>query len=168
MDYVREELTRQWLALSQLLMGEQAETAVSGRNTGTGQVRDPAQRRTSGLPEETPEREEAFLLPEGQYGGQTLPSLGSDGQLTESVWLRRERQEGSQAAAGETGVAGTGGPEKIAADMRRELTDGPDWEERTVTEVLWTDASGMVSPGVLSRTFQRDARRYDGGFSLYR
>ena len=39
--------------------------------------------------------------------------------------------------------------------------------ERMVTEVLWAGTGGMPDAKVLSRTFQRDARRYDGGFRLY-
>jgi len=41
--------------------------------------------------------------------------------------------------------------------------------ERMVTEVLWVGPERQLIAGAdeLSRTFQRDARRYDGGFSLY-
>ena len=40
--------------------------------------------------------------------------------------------------------------------------------ERTVTEMVFPPAGGAAGdPKELSRIFQRDARRYDGGFSLF-
>ena len=50
--------------------------------------------------------------------------------------------------------------------MDTEVLAGPGGE-RMVTEVLWAGTGGMSDAKALSRTFQRDARRYDGGFCLY-
>ena len=38
---------------------------------------------------------------------------------------------------------------------------------RLVTELRRTGGGGPSDAAALSRAFQRDARRYDGGFSLY-
>ena len=46
-------------------------------------------------------------------------------------------------------------------------TDGTAARERIVTEVIWTGAGEGDGPKELSLVYQRDARRYDGGFSLY-
>lgn len=40
-------------------------------------------------------------------------------------------------------------------------------EVRLVTELRRTEGGGLSDAAALSRAFQRDARRYDGGFRLY-
>ena len=40
-------------------------------------------------------------------------------------------------------------------------------EVRLVTELRQTEGGRLSDPAALSRAFQRDARRYDGGFRLY-
>ena len=52
-----------------------------------------------------------------------------------------------------------------ARQLQRTMEGGP---ERTVTEMVFPPAGGAAGdPKELSRIFQRDARRYDGGFSLF-
>ena len=45
--------------------------------------------------------------------------------------------------------------------------DVPGGAARSVAEVVIPRPAGRADPAALSRTFQRDARRYDGGFELY-
>lgn len=62
------------------------------------------------------------------------------------------------ASAGPAGDAGAPGESEILTHFSR---------QRTVTEILWPGGGEATDAKALSRTFQRDARRYDGGFSLY-
>ena len=78
-----------------------------------------------------------------------------------------ERTGGTKSGTGRTGMASTGEPAERSAGREPAMAEGGAVRERAVTEILWTDAVGTSVPGELSRTFQRDARRYDGGFTLY-
>ena len=73
-----------------------------------------------------------------------------------------------QTGDGRTGMASTGDPAERTGKERHTLRDVKA-RERMVTEVLWVGPERQLTAGAdeLSRTFQRDARRYDGGFSLY-
>ncbi len=61
-------------------------------------------------------------------------------------------------SAGPAEDAGTPGGSETLTQLSR---------QRTVTEILWPGGGEAADAKALSRTFQRDARRYDGGFSLY-
>lgn len=172
MDYVREELARQQAALRQLLTG------------GEG----PAERR-----EDAPDEARAFstemdfpvetaAVPEGTAGGPALlppwareeRAAGSRGRelaLREAAPARRRQNErseellwdGASAAYPAAQPAETAG---AAFDRAAPAPAGPSVRTvvETVTPTISRSARGAAE---LSRTFQRDARRYDGGFSLY-
>ena len=141
MDYIREELLRQKNILSVLMTG--------GRNRGT----------------EEHESVEAETLKGGQGVGQqdnrsrtlqkTNPMLGLSGRR---VWSGEGPEE--KRRSGFRGDRGTEWRMKnlVGSEESVELFRAP--HEPVVTETV-ADARA------LSRSIQRDARRYDGGFSLY-
>ena len=144
MDYIREELLRQQAALTALLLGKAAEEET---------VRD----------EETAGGE----WPAGAAAQKRLAAAGAE------LEPERPRKTGFREAGAEEAVLPTGGPGRGgdvpawgAGGLDTEVLAGPGGE-RMVTEVLWADTGGMSDAKALSRTFQRDARRYDGGFCLY-
>ncbi len=185
MDYIQEELAQQRLALALLMMGGRTQGPMEEPpETGAREPLSPErQRRTA----EGRARARAGLWP--------WQKKSDNAALEQRFWKRREMgwaapQEWNiagesrldpwdlskealgggcmaetfgerPALAGETGVAGTGDPAGKAASSESAV-----WE-RTVTEVLWTAPERALGPGELSRAFQRDARRYDGGFVLY-
>lgn len=203
MDYVREELARQRLALALLMMGERTREPVEER-MGTGEQEplspaeeymgteerrhpSPEKQRMSGS--ETEDSGVPQLWRQMEDGGRFHgPRDGADLNWTASLRrdamgeARRAEQafhgevlgggpikgllEERQMSAGGTGMAGTG---DLAEKMKKRENVPLDGEamERTVTEILWMGSEETLGPGELSRTFQRDARRYDGSFSLY-
>lgn len=76
------------------------------------------------------------------------------------------RAEESGEEADESGgtVSGSGMAPRA---RRRLLLEGGTVRERSVTEMVWPSTVETAGPQALSRAFQRDARRYDGGFGLY-
>ena len=75
----------------------------------------------------------------------------------------RERTEGARTRP----AGGNGGsipPRRRAAAGSAPAEAG---EIRLVTELQQTTAAEHTDPAALSRAFERDARRYDGGFRLY-
>lgn len=134
MDYIREELLRQQVALAALLLGKAAEEeTVRDEETAGGEWPTEVSTRKS------PAAAAAELETENVRG----PEAGAAGTEASS-WPAR----GTGGGLGTDSLAERGG-------------------ERMVTEVLWADTGGMSDAKALSRTFQRDARRYDGGFRLY-
>lgn len=149
MNYIQEELLRQRRALAALMSGQEPETEET-----------PAP--------ETPER-----------------ALDQDRRLA-------RRGEPGTARDGGTEM-GAGTRERRAADMGRESVQdtlpggGGLWETETARRVSehriepgadwlagpWAAANAAsagergVDLRTVSRGFQRDARRYDGGFSMY-
>ncbi len=111
--------------------------------------------------------------PSGVLGGAAaaLPGVGAaaparDGGLPV---LRGVRQSGPALGAADGGSPwGSGGE---TASRSQAVISGAGDEggpERTVTEMVFPPAGGAAGdPKELSRIFQRDARRYDGGFSLF-
>lgn len=86
--------------------------------------------------------------------------------------LRRER-----AAFNETVTRGGGGSDGTAAgeagwrdaETAGRPAGGGPWSgaEEEAARQAWPGSSGGTDAGTLSRAFQRDARRYDGGYPLY-
>ena len=144
MDYVREELARQRLALALLMMGGQSEP--SAQEDGTGGQEDLLRTKADARWERTESSADGAARWDLSETERTVSAeLLYD--LEAAAVRSAERTSGAESGAGRTGMASTGEP--------------------AVTEILWTDAGGTSVPGELSRTFQRDARRYDGGFTLY-
>ncbi|WP_298024001.1 hypothetical protein [uncultured Dysosmobacter sp.] len=185
MDYIQEELARQRLALALLMMGGRTQDPTEGPPE-TGE-REPLFPEGQRRPAEGGARDRDGLWPwqkrpDGAALEQRVWKRTDMGQATPQEWrmagesrldpwdfseetldggLMAENFGERPARAGETGVAGTGDPAEQAAPPESAV------RERTVTEVLWAAPERALGPGELSRAFQRDARRYDGGFVLY-
>ena len=143
MDYIREELLRQQAALASLLLGKAAEEEpVGDEETAGGEW-------SAGV---TARKSPAAAAAELEMENARRPGAAG---TEEAILLVGTLGRGGDAPARETG----GG---LGTDSLAESGG-----ERMVTEVLWADTGGMSDAKALSRTFQRDARRYDGGFRLY-
>lgn len=186
MDYIREEWHRQRAALAALLMGRretepQREQAANGmaETPGAGAqgaawgeapwaVRGSAQR----LP--APAEAWAALAGEGEMPPAGGPRFG--GEVPVAGWAA-----GVFSLDGGGAGPGADSPAEMAERRRRRLRelvangsanrametwDAPPEAVRLVTEVSLPREAGL-RPEELSRAIQRDARRYDGGFSLY-
>lgn len=164
MDYVREELARQRLALALLMMGGQAEP--SAQEDGTARQADLLRTEADPRWERTGSGADGAARWDLSEVGRTVSAeLLYD--LEAASVRSAERTGGTKSGTGRTGMASTGEPAERSAGREPAMAEGGAVRERAVTEILWTDAGGTSVPGELSRTFQRDARRYDGGFTLY-
>lgn len=164
MDYVREELARQRLALALLMMGGQAEP--SAQEDGTARQADLLRTEADPRWERTGSGADGAARWDLSEAGRTVSAeLLYD--LEAASVRSAERTGGTKSGTGRTGMASTGEPAERSAGREPAMAEGGAVRERAVTEILWTDAGGTSVPGELSRTFQRDARRYDGGFTLY-
>lgn len=164
MDYVREELARQRLALALLMMGGQSEP--SAQEDGTGGQEDLLRTKADARWERTESSADGAARWDLSETERTVSAeLLYD--LEAAAVRSAERTGGAESGAGRTGMASTGEPAERSAGREPAMAEGGAVRERAVTEILWTDAGGTSVPGELSRTFQRDARRYDGGFTLY-
>ena len=164
MDYVREELARQRLALALLMMGGQAEP--SAQEDGTARQADLLRTEADPRWERTGSGADGAARWDLSEAGRTVSAeLLYD--LEAASVRSAERTGGTKSGTGRTGMASTGEPAERSAGRESAMAEGGAVRERAVTEILWTDAGGTSVPGELSRTFQRDARRYDGGFTLY-
>nr|WP_325196898.1 hypothetical protein [uncultured Oscillibacter sp.] len=164
MDYVREELARQRLALALLMMGGQAEP--SAQEDGTARQADLLGTEADPRWERTGSGADGAARWDLSEAGRTVSAellYDLEAASVRSV----ERTGGAESGTGRTGMASTGEPAERSAGREPAMAEDGAVRERTVTEILWTDAGGTSVPGELSRTFQRDARRYDGGFTLY-
>ena len=176
MDYIREELLRQRAALSRLLLGrteveereEQNESVWADENRDDSVLLAGAEAFFASRKLADRER----LNPQGERTGSTETGYrdASDGFWEEAAgevpafaWsrtadghraLRRGRAERVFTTRDGTVVRGTEAGSLSGA-------------ERTVLETVWADEEKGTDARELSRIFQRDARRYDGGFTLY-
>ena len=143
MNYAEQELLRQQKALAVLLLGRTAE------NAGQAETIEREAGWSAAFPEETPET--AVFKTEESGGAAVLPTGGAGNRRSYSQ-IRRETVPVVPGAASRqrSGVTAQGGQ-----------------AERTVTEFFRADVRETPDAETLSRTFQRDARRYDGGFTLY-
>ena len=142
MDYIREELLRQRTILSVLMGGGQSKEQEEPETTGDGML----------------------------SGGQT----GADarGQILaawETETLRPlHGRSGSTAipAAERVGVAVFGDREAV---RRRQVFSAEEEPAAPVYAVRYERTAPEADTGAkeFSRSIQRDARRYDGGFSIY-
>lgn len=153
MDYIREELLRQQALLVILLTGQRTELAEEQEPRSDA--------------EEAPllETAPARRLRQGWTGGAggevtlentppELPAAGGRG-AGETAESRAAVRRGPAAAVPEA-------PGRAAGPLPLEAG-----EIRLVTEVRRPESGRSADPAALSLAFQRDARRYDGGFRLY-
>lgn len=170
MDYIYQELMRQRAALARLLLGggkERKELRMSA-----GAAERPADRL-----------EESGAWENARYGLlQAAWPAGGGAVFTEELTgggaFGASLEDGGEAAfgmdslpAGEEPAAQQGGRrsgERTAASARRWPLSDADGGERT-ERALWLrlETGERSEEKALSRMVQRDARRYDGGFSLY-
>lgn len=196
MNYIREELLRQQELLVVLLTGrtvrtppEQLQTAEreswmetapspeweAGIWAGAGTVSDTVRGRNAadlaaGALLETPGEhdagEAAALRPalETLSAGQTAfleaALRAADGRRGA---MRQMETENMPAARGST----ANGAALSAVGSELPAGTAETGEVRLVTELRRTEGGGLSDAAALSRAFQRDARRYDGGFRLY-
>ena len=170
MDYIRQELLRQRAALARLLLGSGKEREEQRVSAG-GAERPAARLEESGAWENArygllqaawPAGGGAVFTEELTGGGAFGASLGNGGAAAfgtdrgsageEPAARKTERRsgEGTAASARRWPLSDADGGEQTERALWRRLETGERSEEKA-----------------LSRMVQRDARRYDGGFSLY-
>ena len=167
MEYIREILRQQEEVLLQLLLGRRAA----------------ADKQEEQRLEHPGAEESGGGLSEEENGGAALAGkLGRPTPLRREGLrpaLRRKSAERRTAMAirvrggdvEQAGVPGAGGDTggKTGRTLRKRTFESPG-EIQNALEPRGSSASGataQVSAQTLSRTFQRDARRYDGAFRLY-
>ena len=181
MEYIRETLERQQAALGRLLLGER-----NGGSPEAGREAPPAGDRLP--PQESRTEQRAFR----ELAAQETAALrrGSEASADESgrappgeretrasaqgpeAWamldqalLRRSAMR--RRATGDPELAGAGIP-AVLPEAGRIAPAPPAADLLTISaESRWRDGGGGAEAKALSRAFQRDARRYDGGFRLY-
>lgn len=136
-----------------------ALSAGSGRSAVFGTPGAGGRRETAG---ETANSREAVS------SGETAESAREAAWTGPAEHLRRSWESGRPPGTVPPGPAGVW--RETEAPDRREArrSAGGAVSERTVTEFVRAEGGGSA-PGAeaLSRAFQRDARRYDGGFAMY-
>lgn len=149
MNYIQEELLRQRRALAALMSGQEPE---------------PEEEPAPEAPERAAEQDWRLVRREG-------PGTVRDGgtEMGAGTWERRSAD--TRRASVQGNLPGGGGPRE--AETARSVSER--WTE-TGTDRLagpWAAANAAsagergVDLRTVSRGFQRDARRYDGGFSMY-
>lgn len=165
MDYIREELLRQQRALAALMAGGETLETESAQ----------------GAPSDVNSAENGADAAAVWSGRGKRASPAPLGSAADGLGRAAGRDPAADAAAEET--AGSEGPEKAGASGRRRAGSGGLWTGGgtagapgafdVAAAALW-EAAGVPADGgaassarELSLAVQRDARRYDGGFSLY-
>lgn len=182
MEYIREMLLRQRTALARLMLGgaaeEPSETA-SAPAADRQEAAAPAERGTGRL-EVTSGGREARRKSFAAAGADRQAVHASAGETLRPALARKRAERQYTAAFGPAGAGETADSAGRGNPMREDgrLSGGggaaiPGGDEAEETLYLlpgrWNSgAAGMMeSARALSRTVQRDARRYDGGFQLY-
>lgn len=182
MEYIREMLLRQRAALGRLMLGgaaeEPSETA-SAPAADRQEAAAPAERGTGRL-EVTSGGREARRKSFAAAGADRQAVHASAGETLRPALARKRAERQYTAAFGPAGAGETADSAGRGNPMREDgrLSGGggaaiPGGDEAEETLYLlpgrWNSgAAGMMeSARALSRTVQRDARRYDGGFPLY-
>ena len=182
MEYIREMLLRQRTALARLMLGgaaeEPSETA-SAPAADRQEAAAPAERGTGRL-EVTSGGREARRKSFAAAGADRQAVPASAGETLRPALARKRAERQYTAAFGPAGAGETADSAGRGNPMREDgrLSGGggaaiPGGDEAEETLYLlpgrWNSgAAGMMeSAKALSRTVQRDASRYDGGFPLY-
>ena len=178
MEYIREELLRQQAALGRLLLGAPApeeETApgreAPARDGAPGGAASPG---AGERPETAPAARTAAASPRARAGhGGDVP--GAEGPERDGPGFGEAWGEAPPPTAGR-GAGEDRQPLPAASGWgwAPPAGRGPDWTGAPgegaavlVTEVARPAPREGGGARELSRVFQRDARRYDGGFRLY-
>ena len=154
MDLIREELLRQQKALELLLLGTspQAEPASPPEETRKAYPADMEQRTAPAMPD----------TGDVSWAGSRVPR----GSWEREAWMAASGI-GREAAEHVPG-SGSGTAARLdaaQAALPGAAAAGADLEEgRLVTEYVLAGRQPETGARELSRLFERDARRYDGGF----
>ena len=180
MEYIREMLLRQRTALARLMLGGAAEEASETASAPAArQDRAAPAERGAGRSEMAAGGREARRSGQQSAAARTSGEFAWQGETLRQA-LARKSAAGRQAA-GIPGVAGTRDTSVRSAGRRAAGVGGlagsgfnpPADAGRAPGGRLsaWENlpAAGGEAAGAkaLSRAFQQDARRYDGGFRLY-
>ena len=184
MEYIRETLERQQAALRRLLLGERTGgSPEAGREApSAGDRLPPQESRTEQrafrelAAQETAELrrgseasadESRRALP-GERETRASAQVPEAWEMLDQALLRRSAMR--RSATGDPELAGTGIP-AVPPEAGRTAPVPPAAEAADLltisAESRWRDGGGGAEAKALSRAFQRDARRYDGGFRLY-
>ena len=164
MDYIREELLRQRAALTRLLLG-------SGRNREEEEwEKDPAREETPSAEEEYFQNSRKLAVLEKVHAGKTVPTVQNrfwrdlPEEMAEAMRYREQKGEW-------VGEFPARSRETVPVYHRSYgITTGETAVEEmvsVVTKDMAAAAAETVRAKELSRIFQRDARRYDGGFTMF-
>jgi len=194
MNYIEEELRRQAAAFASLLGGgTDREKGTAEKDTDRGRMQA-AEGAGDGALRRCPTAQTLKRDPAGEMAEWNrmlrCRSAQNFRQAVNALGLTETEAEAETAAAERTQAAGTGQEpagarmgrdENSAAVIRTEAGSGTDTVRRMgriagnggamrnfgdSAETVFVVDGGM-SAGELSRTFQRDARRYDGEYPLY-
>ncbi len=180
MDYVQNVLARQWQLLSLLLLGREQETRQE-----TESPRQAAYSSTEAEAAQALSAVRRMLRENAQQPGETADGSVWSGSsaarfqenLERSMAARRqavtqagERRYGQTPESGAAyisgGVSGDGGVRAAGAWSAAAVGVGRR-EAQVVPAAAGGAGQDVLSARAVSLAFERDARRYDGGFSLY-
>lgn len=163
MDYVKETLRRQSAAWLALFGGN--ETASPEAAEEGGEPSALRQAETEARAVETAARSEAAarVLQDAAAEEPVRERLTGEGErLTgEEEWLTRR-----SSRAAPTWESGSGGSAAQVTGMESPGAESAQWE----AEAALREGRGALETAdarAISRRFERDARRYDGGFQFY-
>lgn len=177
MDYIQEELRRQREALAAVLLGggvrQAPENSREVSRLFTGALsplrsEEAEQAAAETAPGSAGIQRLRFAAEDGTAGKGGAPAAFGGGPAEEGA--AGPRAETAAAAAESGGAAPVPGGGRTAAEsvpQEARRSPGASAAERTVTELVYPAGGAAVTAESLSRAFQRDARRYDGGFTPY-
>lgn len=156
MDLIREELLRQEKALTALLLGankQQTDAAPGGRSRQGGGVKA----GEDGADAQADVRMSAAVK-------SWIPGVSGESRSVFAADRRAQREEHSDSPMGAGVPAGT---LPVPGTSRPGVGDAgtQSGNVRLVTEYHPAGRSSRTGAQALSRIFERDARRYDGGFA---
>ena len=158
MDYVREELLRQQKLLAALMSGR--PKAKEGAESG---------------PERTSGREEIWSGTSSGTGA-AVEETGGTGLETTALRVRISRPDQEKRDSATVEASSERETQSEPSADRAVESDGwaksvqlgmPDADDWGWAPVLRRSAAGGTDAQTVSRAIQRDARRYDGGFTIY-
>ena len=182
MEYIRDMLLRQREVLARLMLGGAADTpdasaapeaarwdggvpakggtAPGGAVSGGREVRRTQRRETALWP--------GLSGPEGETLRQALARKSAERQRALASGLADAEGIARALPAARRGSAGGDGRSPGGTGTARPVGDGGTETADVLLEVRQRGAADAGADAkALSRAFQRDARRYDGGFRLY-
>ena len=169
MDYLRELQRRQSALLVRLLTMESSregsdETDATSQRLAAEQSLRQGKRSGREASSMTPgEKERAAVLPEGEAA---LKAISEVREPLRAAEKRREEEKGGAA-----GVSAAEETEPQAMVFYRNQQTNRVWRSPVTSMGVFPEAAEAGGSGTdaeaLSRAVQRDARRYDGGFTIF-